>query len=406
MITLTNISKTYRIYHSKTDRIMELLTFGKYRNYKIHHALRNINLSIPAGSTFGIMGMNGAGKSTLLKILTGTCIPTSGVIESRGRIASILELGAGFHPDLTGEENVELTGKLMGLTKEEIVQIIPKIIQFSELGNFFNAPVKTYSSGMYVRLAFALATAVEPKILIIDEALSVGDIYFQQKCTEKIREFQRKSVTILLVSHDAAAISQLCHQVALLNEGRVIRTGSPKEILEIYSALLPKNFQIDNQENRNFPNRLSSGNLRAVIKTVTLTRNGKLAEVFCVGDRVRLNIEVYFNESIEDLTIGFVIRNRFGYDIFGINNRALSRCEKVYPAKKSFCFHFEFLLSIGPGEFTISVAAHSGENHIEECYNWVDQALAFKVTPDPNYPFVGVSCVKTNFSETNLENIH
>ena len=223
MIHIQEVSKKFKVYPSRAARLREWVLGGKY--HQEFWALHKIDLKIESGEVFGIIGMNGAGKSTLLKILTGTLAATSGKIEMQGRVAALLELGTGFHPELSGRDNVLMNGKLLGLTESEIIEKIPGIHAFSELGDFFEKPVRTYSSGMYVRLAFSLAASVDPDVLIIDEALSVGDAYFQQKCLERIKQFKEQGTTILFVSHDPGVVKVLCNRVAFLQKGKLLGIG-------------------------------------------------------------------------------------------------------------------------------------------------------------------------------------
>ena len=348
------------------------------------------------------MGMNGAGKSTLLKILTGVTRPTSGSIDINGRLAAILELGSGFHPELTGRENTEINGKLLGLTPEQIQDKIPEIIEFSELNNFFDLPVKTYSSGMYVRLAFSLATSVDPDILIIDEALSVGDIRFQQKCMKKIHEFRDKGVTILFVSHDLAAIKLLCDEVALLNQGRLVAKGDALDIIELYNAMLPKDNQININQvtNQNTTASTTSGNQKATITKVTCTPLD--SSTIIVGKKVRLTVTVAFKETIENPTVGILIRDRLGYDVFGINTATLTNEKRTFKAKQIEEFHFDFNLNLGPGDYLVSSAIHSGTSHLDECYHWVDQSCVIQAVSDDKHHFLGVSYLKPTLSTTTI----
>jgi len=230
MISLRQVSKVFRLYNNPTDRLMEwVLPVKRHQEF---HALRDITLEIPKGRTIGLIGQNGAGKSTLLKLITGTLLPTYGTMEIRGRVAALLELGTGFHPEFTGRQNIYVNGQLLGMSREELVKLEPEIIAFTELGPFIDQPVRTYSSGMVLRLGFSIAAAMNPELLIIDEALSVGDARFSQKCIRRIREFRDEGTTILFVSHDPGAVTTLCDEAVLLERGAVRSRGLPKDILE------------------------------------------------------------------------------------------------------------------------------------------------------------------------------
>src|SRR5262245_40687401 len=228
------ISKQYRIYDRPVDRLKESLTRGRWRTHREFWALRNISFEVEAGTTSGIIGPNGSGKSTLLQIITGSLEPTHGTVWHDGRIAALLELGAGFNNEFTGVENVFMSAALMGFSRSQTEALLPEIEHFAEIGPFIHQPVKTYSSGMYVRLAFSVAISASPRILIIDEALAVGDAVFQHRCMRRIKEMQENGVTVLFVSHDPGAIRALCSRAILLNAGRVVADGKPSDVLNRY----------------------------------------------------------------------------------------------------------------------------------------------------------------------------
>ena len=237
-IRVEHVSKTYRLYDKPSDRLREGLGLARKKKFREFHALSDINFSVERGKTVGIIGTNGSGKSTILKIITGVLSPTSGNVTVNGRISALLELGAGFNGEYTGLENVYLNGTMIGFTEEEIDARLQDIVDFADIGDFINQPVKTYSSGMFVRLAFAVAINIDPEILIVDEALSVGDVFFQAKCYHKFEEFKKKGKTILFVSHDLSSISKYCDMVVLLNKGKKVAQGSPKEMVDMYKRIL------------------------------------------------------------------------------------------------------------------------------------------------------------------------
>ena len=237
-IRVENISKLYKLYDNPRDRLKESLGLTKEKLYKEHYALHDVSFDIQRGETVGIIGTNGAGKSTVLKIITGVLNPTQGQVEVNGRISALLELGAGFNMEYTGIENVYLNGTMIGFSKEEIDAKLQDILDFADIGDFVYQPVKTYSSGMFVRLAFAVAINIDPEILIVDEALSVGDVFFQTKCFKKFEEFKKLGKTILFVSHDLGSISRYCDRVVLLNKGTKMAEGTPKEMVSLYKRLL------------------------------------------------------------------------------------------------------------------------------------------------------------------------
>ena len=237
MIQCENITKKYALYSRKVDRLLEAMRPGGRSYHKDFYALQGITFSMHKGECVGIVGKNGSGKSTLLKILTGVLTPTEGSVHVQGRVSALLELGAGFNPEYTGYENIYLNGSIMGYSREEMQRKLPEIIEFADIGDFINQPVKIYSSGMFVRLAFAVAISVDPEILIIDEALAVGDVFFQLKCYKKIEDFKKQGKTILFVSHDQSSIIKYCDRAILLDKGRMVCDGAPKEVFQDVEGL-------------------------------------------------------------------------------------------------------------------------------------------------------------------------
>lgn len=399
MIHIDHISKVYKIYNRRSDRLREWLSFGRKTYHKPFYALKDISLKVPSGEVYGIIGMNGAGKSTLLKVLTGTSQPTSGKVHTHGRIAALLELGAGFHPELSGRDNVSVNGKLLGLSQDEINAKMDDIKAFSELSDFFEKPVRTYSSGMYVRLAFALAASVKPDVLIIDEALSVGDAYFQQKCLKRILDFKKSGVTILFVSHDLQAVKMLCDHVALMDHGQILISGDPQDMLEQYNALLAKRegagkeYVIERGAKDDAGrDRLISGNRKARITKVQLQdAKGAPVEALVSGQDGSVMVEVEFAESLDNPTIGIMIRDRLGYDVFGTNTAELFQQTGKFNSGERAQFRFRCPMRLGAGTYTITAAVHSSFTHVDECYEWIDRVLTFTVLQRADYRFLGVA---------------
>lgn len=249
-ISVEHVNKMYKLYDKPSDRFKEAMGLSKKKKYREHYALHDVNFQVKKGETVGIIGTNGSGKSTILKIITGVLNPTEGEVKVNGRISALLELGAGFNQEYTGIENVYLNGTMIGFTKEEIDEKLDSILEFADIGDFVNQPVKTYSSGMFVRLAFAVAINIDPEILIVDEALSVGDVFFQAKCYHKFEEFKKLGKTILFVSHDLGSIGKYCDRVVLLNKGVKLNEGNPKEMIDIYKKLLVNQYD-ENEEQDN-----------------------------------------------------------------------------------------------------------------------------------------------------------
>lgn len=247
-IAVKNVVKVYKLYDKPKDRLKEAFGFGRKQKHKLHYALNGVNLNIYKGETVGIIGTNGSGKSTILKIITGVLNPTSGEVAVDGRISALLELGAGFNQEYNGIENVYLNGTMMGFSEKEIDAKLPEILEFADIGDYVYQPVKTYSSGMFVRLAFAVAINIEPEILIVDEALSVGDVFFQAKCYHKFEEFKKLGKTIVFVSHDLSSISKYCDRVFLLNKGNLLGEGSPKEMIDAYKRVLVGQYEVSGEQ--------------------------------------------------------------------------------------------------------------------------------------------------------------
>jgi len=404
VIEVSNLSKCYKVYSRRSDRLREWLGFGTRKLHSEYWALKDVSFKVDSGKVLSIVGMNGAGKSTLLKILTGTTFSTSGDIRMRGRVAALLELGTGFHQELSGRENVFINGRLLGLSDEQIRSRIDEIHDFSELGDFFDKPVRTYSSGMYVRLAFSLASSVDPDVLIIDEALSVGDAYFQQKSLERIRQFRKSGTTILFVSHDLSAIKMLSDEVLLLEQGRVRACGNPTEILELYNASLGErsaaNAQFHLQSSGlNDVAGTSSGNLKAKFSQVdVLDKLDRTQSNFVSGDDGTIRLKVDFHASIENPSVGFLIRDRLGYDVFGTNTAEMQKHTGIFKSGESATFTFRMPLNLGPGEYTLSVAVHSGRTHEADCYHWQDRVALLRILPKSDFHFLGVAALSPVFT--------
>jgi lipopolysaccharide transport system ATP-binding protein len=401
VIEIKNLTKEFVLFRSKKAIVKHVLGLSKIgRDFDVVRSLDNLSLSVPSGQVHGIIGMNGAGKSTLLKILTGVIHSTSGEIKIVGRIAALLELGTGFHGELTGRENVLLNGAMQGFTNSEIQAKVPEIEAFAELGEFFDRPVKVYSSGMYVRLAFAFAVAVEPDVLIIDEALSVGDAYFQQKCLRKIEEFKAKGITILFVSHDLGAVKMLCQTVTLLSKGKEIFTGQPQQALDLYNALLAehKNLALADQRVKQAASLMTgssfeSGNHKMVIESVSLIdAGGNEASAVESGSSILIRIRTRVSDAqIDDPTCGILIRDRLGYDVFGTNTSELGMKNGVVRQGQIIEFTFHMNCKLGPGDYTLTVALHSSRSHVTDSYHWIDRALVFQVIPSTDFRFIGVA---------------
>ncbi len=386
-VTITNLSKRFRVYDAPLDRLKEWLTPRGMSFHWAYWALRDISLEVPRGAALGIVGANGAGKSTLLKILCGTLSPTIGTVTINGRITGMLELGSGFHPEFTGRQNIYLNARLMGLRDDEIKERLPRILAFAELGDFIDHPLRIYSTGMALRLGFSVAANVEPDILIIDEALAVGDAYFQHKCMQYLRRFREQGGTLLFVSHDPGAVKLLCDEAVLLHDGMIVQRGAPDDVLNYYNALIARRasdeaaFRIERQHAAIQPAAQRSGTFEALLTRIDLRSGGAATRTVISGADVLIDVEATALSEIADPTVGIAIRDRLGYEIFGTNTRTLKQPLQPLHAGERVTVTFALPCNIGPGDYTITAAIHSGIDHLSECYDWADRFLAFKVLP-------------------------
>lgn len=391
-IIVKGLGKAYKSYPQRSSRLLEWLLPSKVPRHQLHWVLRDISFDVQPGEAVGIIGINGAGKSTLLKMITGTTRPTTGGVEITGRVAALLELGMGFHPDFTGRENSYLAGQLLGYTNQEISSLMPEIESFSEIGDYIDQPVRVYSSGMQVRLAFAIATAIRPDVLIVDEALSVGDSYFQHKSFERIREFRRNGTTLLIVSHDKQAIQSICDRAILLNAGLLSMEGRPDEVMDYYNALLASHQDQSLQQVSTPEGRLQtvSGTGEAVIEEVMLCDlDRQPIEIVNVGQVVRLIVRVLSEAVLPELVVGYMIKDRFGQTMFGTNTFNMGCKIEDVQKKQVLEYEFEFSMNLGAGSYSVSVALHTRDNHIEKNYQWRDLACIFSVMNMDKAVFVG-----------------
>ncbi|MFP6663163.1 MAG: ABC transporter ATP-binding protein [Deltaproteobacteria bacterium] len=393
-VSAHGLGKSYKRYPRARDRVLDWLTGGRVRRFEVEVALADVSFEIESGQSVGIIGMNGAGKSTLLRLLTGTSTPTSGTFSVEGRVAALLELGIGIHPDFTGWQNARLSCQLLGLDEETIDRVLPWIEEFSELGGHLDHPVRTYSTGMQVRLAFSSAVAVRPDVLIVDEALSVGDAFFQHRSMGRIREMRDAGTTILFVTHDPSAVKSICDRVLLLDRGRVIHDGTPSAVYDFYNALIAEKESASEikqltEADGGVSTRAGSG--EATIEGVDIfNAAGEPAKLFTVGQSGRVDIRFRLSEGLEFPTIGFAIRDRLGNDVFGSNTHHLGVAKPLVEAGHTYTASFELEWLLGPGSYSVSVALHSGAAHLDESYDWWDRALVFQVVAGDEPPFTGV----------------
>ena len=406
VLVVNNISKSFKDYSSEWHRVLSWFNIF-FKPKTEHKILKNISFNVSAGEVVGIVGQNGAGKSTLLKIITGTLKPTEGSVHVNGKISAILELGMGFNPDLTGRQNVYNTSGLMGYNKTQVDGVIHEIEVFAEIDEYFDEPIHTYSSGMQMRVAFAVATAFKPEILIIDEALSVGDAYFSHKSFNRIKELQKLGTTLLFVSHDRGAIQAICDKAILLEKGVIIKCAQPEEVMDFYNALIAEkeNSKVTQIVKEDGKIQTISGSGEAKIEDIyILNENSEKIEYITVGENVSLHVKVKCYDDIEELVLGYMIKDKLGQAIYGTNT--YHHKEIIYKAKKddSYHFTFSFSMNIGVGSYSIAVAAHAHETHVESNYEWRDQALVFNVVNTSKQEFIGSSWIEPRLTIKRITN--
>jgi ABC-type polysaccharide/polyol phosphate transport system ATPase subunit len=394
VLRVEGVSKLYRIYDRPNDRLKEMLTRGRWKRHQEFWALKNVSFEIEAGTTTGIIGPNGSGKSTLLQIMTGTLEPTHGNVWHEGRIAALLELGSGFNSEFTGIENIFMNAALMGFSRSETEALLPEIERFAEIGPFIHQPVKTYSSGMYVRLAFSVAISAAPQILIIDEALSVGDAVFQHRCMRRLKEMQESGVTIFFVSHDLGAIRALCSKAILLHAGHVVTEGKPSSVLHRYQKLIMAREKAYDKEQIESPEmtenvadvlaetprlecsyRHGDGSAE-VVRVELLDSTFRAVTLIETGETVTIRMYARFYTDVEDPVFGFLLRNRHGIHLFGTNTDLqqirLGTVRRNEVVETSFLFN----CWLAPDSYAVTVAVHSRD---AISYDWLDSVAVFQV---------------------------
>ncbi len=370
-IEVSHLSKVYKLYDRNRDRLKEALHLSKNINVREHYALNDVSLTVNTGETVGIIGTNGSGKSTILKIITGVLNPTAGDVRINGRISALLELGAGFNMEFTGIENIYLNGTMIGFSEEEIDARLQDILDFADIGEFVYQKVKTYSSGMFVRLAFAVAINIDPEILIVDEALSVGDVFFQNKCYRKFEEFKKQGKTILFVSHDLSSISKYCDRVVLLERGKKIGEGAPKEIIDMYKKVLVG--QLDKEVNTKKSADLSTGTkwkdkmqlnpnkdeygsgLAEFEDFCAYDNTGEITNTIIKGEEFTVKVKVRFFETVQDPIFAVSFKNMQGTEITGTNTMFEKITTGTPEAGDVMVATFTQNMSLQGGEYLISL---------------------------------------------------
>ncbi|MCQ2549093.1 MAG: ABC transporter ATP-binding protein [Lachnospiraceae bacterium] len=403
-----NITKVYKLYEKPSDRMKEALGLTREKKYKEHYALKGIDLTIYQGETVGIIGTNGSGKSTILKIITGVLNPTGGTMEVNGRISALLELGAGFNQEYNGIENIYLNGTMMGFSEKEIDEKLQSILDFADIGDYVYQPVKTYSSGMFVRLAFAVAINIDPEILIVDEALSVGDVFFQAKCYHKFEEFKAMGKTILFVSHDLSSIAKYCDRVILLNQGDKLGEGAPKEMIDAYKQVLVGQYVVkDESTNLAMDASLQEAAAKAMekegsgqginpelleygtgaarmVEYYVTDQNGTKTTAIIKGEEFSLHVKVNIMEDIPAPIFAFTIKNIHGTEITGTNTmieKAFLDSVKQGDVKE---ITYTQKMDLQGGEYLLSLGVTGYEGDQFQVYHRLYDVLNITVVSDKN----------------------
>lgn len=398
-IEAEKLSKVYRLYDRPRDRFLEAINPGKRRS-KDHYALTDVDLKIKKGETVGIIGTNGSGKSTILKIITGVLSPTSGNITVNGRISALLELGAGFNMEYNGIENIYLNGTMMGFSRKEIDERLDSILEFADIGEYVYQPCKTYSSGMFVRLAFAVAINIDPEILIVDEALSVGDVFFQSKCYHKFEEFKEQGKTILFVSHDLSSIAKYCDRVILLNKGIKLDEGGPKEMIDAYKQVLVGQYKVtdDSEVSMDDLSRMSSEAAEAVnpdaleygtgdakIRDYYITdKNGTRTTAIIKGEEFTIHFSVDFTADIKAPIFAFTVKNIRGTEITGTNTMYEKAFLEPVKSGDTKTVTFRQRMDLQGGEYLLSFGVTGYEQDKFQVYHRLYDVLNVTVVSDKN----------------------
>jgi lipopolysaccharide transport system ATP-binding protein len=385
VIQIQNVSKVYSLFSRPSDRLLAAVPGFASRRGTEFWALKNIRLTVESGEFLGLIGPNGSGKSTLLQIVSGILQPTHGRVLTEGRVAALLELGAGFNLEFTGRENVYLNGEIMGLSRREVDRSFPRIAAFADIGEFIDRPVKEYSSGMYVRLAFATAIHVDPEILIVDEALAVGDAIFANRCIQKLEELKRRNVTVLFVSHDLGLVKQLSDRAVLMLHGEIHAQGNPADVVNRYVGLVHRRQREDQPENAARTSAAGRTSFRhgdgasEVLRVELRNAAGEEITALESGELVRVCVTTKFHRAIDEPIVGILIRNRLGLDIYGTNTKLEGRRLGRFEAGDRLSVEFSFPCLLSGQEYTLTVATQYWDGASQD---WLDDVLPFTVVSE------------------------
>jgi ABC-type polysaccharide/polyol phosphate transport system ATPase subunit len=382
VLAIQGVSKVYRLFDKPSDRLKQLAPFFATPP-KEFWALRDITFEVGRGEIVSLIGPNGCGKSTLLQIVSGILQPTTGRIVTRGRLAALLELGAGFNPEFTGRENVFLNGEILGFSPAEIARMLPGIEEFAGIGPFIDRPVKEYSSGMYVRLAFATAIHVDPEILIVDEALAVGDAIFANRCIRKFEELKDKGVTILFVSHDLGLVKQLSHRAVFLLNGEIQAIGSPKDVIDRYIGMVLERQKSDREKSERASRLRSSfrhgDGSSEVLDVQLLDDEGRSSLVFLSGREMSIRVRTRYHLRTVEPMVGVLIRTRIGIDVYGTNTRVEKFDTGIVEPGEEVEVTFRFTCNLTPQQYTLTVATQNSDG---SSHDWLDDVLSFDVVSE------------------------
>jgi len=376
LLQVQNVSKVYRLYRRPVDRLLEILPFTSNYSPAEFWALRDVSLTVERGEVLSVIGANGSGKSTLLQIVSGILEPTRGRVLTRGRIAALLELGAGFNPEFTGRENVFLNGEILGMPRREMERAFPSIEKFAEIGAFIDRPVKEYSSGMYVRLAFSTAIHVEPEILIVDEALAVGDAIFANRCVKKFEDLKKQNVTVLFVSHDLGLVKRLSDRAALMVDGKLTALGKPSDVVNRYVGMVLERSQPKLEESRAGGTFRHGDGASRIESVELLNAEGAAARIVQPGEAVTIRVRAQAERELDEPVVGVLIRNRLGIDVYGTNTRIEGVDFGRVAAGAAFEVEFTFDCLLTRQDYTLTVATQYREGYSQD---WLDDVISFSV---------------------------
>ncbi|WP_434986232.1 ABC transporter ATP-binding protein [Vreelandella zhaodongensis] len=373
MIVVKNLHKSFKLFASPRERLKEALT-GK-SHHSQHIALEGVSFEVASGEVLGVLGRNGAGKSTLLKLLTGVMMPDEGTLQIDGRVTGLLELGTGFNPELSGIDNITINALMLGMSHADIDRHRDAIIDFCELGEYIHEPLRTYSSGMVMRLGFAIAIHADPACFLVDEALSVGDGYFQQKCIKRIRQFKQEGGAILFVSHDLNAVKVLCDRAIVLEGGRLIHDGDPEGAVNQYNRIMAEQAEGDDLRDGEAG---AFGTQEVVVTHCQLQGQDSQSPMIASGEILEVQLHLKANATLEEIALGVLLRDRYGQDIFGQNTHQHKQTLSMREGEERVVI-VRIKADIAPGKYTLSAALHSSDHHLDDCYWWHDSLKTFEV---------------------------